>query len=69
MFSGTAALGCLLCALPASAIEFGEGALEGTLDTTLSHGLTFRIEERETRVEDFRSANSNDGNLNYGRGS
>ncbi|MCY4452068.1 MAG: DUF1302 domain-containing protein [Immundisolibacterales bacterium] len=66
--AGTAALGCLLFALSAPAIEFGEGALEGTLDTTLSHGLTFRIEGREARVNDFRSANSNDGNLNYGRG-
>ena len=68
VIAGTAALGSLLCAPPAPAIEFGEGALEGTLDTTLSHGLTFRIEGREARVNDFRSANSNDGNLNYGRG-
>ena len=66
--SVTAALGCLLCALPASAIDFGAGAFEGTLDTTLSHGLTFRVEEREARFEDFRSANANDGNRNYGRG-
>ena len=68
VLAGSATLGSLLCALPAPAIEFGEGALEGTLDTTVSHGLTFRIEGREERVEDFRSANSNDGNLNYGRG-
>ena len=66
--SWAAALGGMLCALPVPAIQFGEGALEGSLDTTVSHGLTFRIEGHEGRVKDFRSANANDGNLNYGRG-
>ena len=63
-----AALGCFLFALPAPAVEIIEGEFQGSLDTTLSHGMTFRIAEREDRVYDYRSANSNDGNLNYDRG-
>ena len=66
--TGSAVLGGLLIALPAQAIEFGEGEFQGSLDTTLSHGVTFRVEEREARADDYRSANSNDGNLNYDRG-
>ena len=61
-------LGFVLHALPVQAIEFGQGEVQGSLDTTISHGITWRVEEREDRVHDFRSANSNDGNLNYGRG-
>ena len=66
---GAAALGCLLLAVPVPAVElFAEGDLRGSLDTTLSHGATFRVGERQARADDYRSANSNDGNLNYGRG-
>ena len=65
---GAAALGFLLHAAPAPAIEISEGELQGSLDTTLSHGLTFRVGERQSRADDYRSANSNDGNLNYDRG-
>ena len=61
-------LGFVLHALPAQAIEFGQGEVQGSLDTTISHGITWRVEGREERVHDFRSANSNDGNLNHGRG-
>ena len=67
--SGSAVLlGFVLHALPVQAIEFGQGEVQGSLDTTISHGMTWRVEEREERVRDFLSANSNDGNLNYGRG-
>ena len=63
------ALGSLLIALPAPAIEFGEGEVQGSLDTTISHGITWRVGARdEGRVGNFLSANSNDGNLNYDRG-
>ena len=61
-------LGFTLHAAPVHAIEFGEGDVQGSLDTTISHGITWRVGAREERVDDFRSANSNDGNLNYDRG-
>ena len=62
-------LGFVLHALPVQAIEFGQGEVQGSLDTTISHGITWRVEDRdEERVGSFLSANSNDGNLNYDRG-
>ena len=62
-------LGFVLHALPVHAIEFGQGEVQGSLDTTISHGITWRVGDREEeRVGNFLSANSNDGNLNYGRG-
>ena len=64
--AGALALGGFLHALPAQAIEFGDGDLEGSLDTTISHGMTFRVAKREAELAD--GANSNDGNLNYDRG-
>ena len=69
-FSASAiVLGSLLHALPAQAIELGQGEVQGSLDTTLSHGATWRVEKREEdRAGDFRSANVNDGNYNYDRG-
>ena len=60
------ALGGLLYGLPVQAIEFGDGEVRGSLDTTISHGLTFRVAERD--LEQAAKANSNDGNLNYDRG-
>ena len=63
------ALGSLLIASSAPAIELGEGEVQGSLDTTISHGITWRVGARdEGRVGNFLSANSNDGNLNYDRG-
>ena len=64
--AGALALGGLLHALPAQAIEFGDGEFQGSLDTTISHGLTFRVEERNDELAS--GANDNDGNLNYDRG-
>ena len=60
------ALGGLLCGLPAQAIEFDDGPITGSLDTTISHGLTFRIEDRNPELA--ADVNGNDGNLNYDRG-
>ena len=60
------ALGGLLGAMPAQAFEFGEGEFQGSLDTTISHGLTFRVGKRDPLLAG--KTNSNDGNLNYGRG-
>jgi len=64
--AGALALGGLLCGLPVQAIEFGDGEFQGSLDTTISHGLTFRVESRNPELAG--KTNSNDGNLNYDRG-
>jgi len=64
--AGALALGGLLCGLPVQAIEFGDGAFQGSLDTTISHGLTFRVGKRNPDLAG--KTNSNDGNLNYDRG-
>ena len=60
------ALGGLLGAMPAQAFEFGEGEFQGSLDTTISHGLTYRVGKRDPLLAG--KTNSNDGNLNYSRG-
>ena len=64
--AGALALGGFLHAQPAQAIEFGDGDLQGSLDTTISHGMTFRVANRDPELAG--GANSNDGNLNYDRG-
>ena len=60
------ALGGLLHAMPGQAIEFGEGEFQGSLDTTISHGMTFRVEKRNSVLAE--DTNGNDGDLNYDRG-
>ena len=60
------ALGGLLHALPAQAIEFGDGEFQGSLDTTISHGLTFRVGKHDPEYSE--EVNGNDGDLNYDRG-
>lgn len=44
-----AVLGALV-ALPASAIEFGEGDFTGSLNTTLSYGASMRVQERDDNL-------------------
>ena len=66
MTLGAIAVGGILQVLPASAIEFDEGELWGSIDTTLSHGLTFRVQKRNDELAG--DINGNDGNLNYKRG-
>ena len=63
---GAAVLGGLLHAPPAKAVEFGDGAFSGSLDTTISHGITFRVEDRNGELA--ADTNGNDGDLNYDRG-
>ena len=60
------ALGWFLFAPPGYAVEFGEGEFYGSLDTTISHGVIIRVEERDDYLAG--EVNSNDGNLNYDRG-
>ena len=60
------ALGAVGSPPPAQAIDLSNGDMRLTLDTTLSHGLTFRVEERDDLLAG--DVNGNDGNLNYDRG-
>ena len=63
---GAVALGGFLNVLPVQAFEFGDGDFQGSLDTTVSHGMTYRVEKRSDGLA--ADANGNDGNLNYDRG-
>ncbi|MDE0097889.1 MAG: DUF1302 family protein, partial [Gammaproteobacteria bacterium] len=63
---GAVAVGGLLNVLPVQAFEFGDGDFQGSLDTTVSHGMTYRVEKRNDELAG--DANGNDGNLNYDRG-
>ena len=53
---------------PAQAVDFSDGDLRLSLDTTLSHGLTFRVEEPHENIGHYTLVNNNDGNLNYDTG-
>ncbi len=59
---------------PASALPADIGPLEGSLDTTVSVGMSLRIEERDpalvaqTNGGRQASANTDDGNLNFSQG-
>lgn len=64
--AGAAVLGGLLEAAPARAVEFGNGGYRGSVDTTISQGMTFRVGKRDKTLAG--KTNSNDGNLNYDRG-
>jgi hypothetical protein len=62
-----------MAAWPAGAFEFGQGDWNGNLDTTLSYGLIWRVQDRDERLigtangGTARSVNYDDGNLNYKR--
>lgn len=59
------ALGTLLYAMPASSQGIPGADVSATANFTLNHGLIFRASERDDTLA---SVNSDDGNLNYGRG-
>ncbi len=61
-----AVMNCLLWTGPAGAVDLSSGEIEARLDTTLSYGVTFRVEERDKELTD--RVNDNDGDLNYDRG-
>ncbi|HNS27715.1 MAG TPA: DUF1302 domain-containing protein [Steroidobacteraceae bacterium] len=71
-----AAVSCAVAAPAALAFEFQNesGTLRGSWDTTLSYGQAWRIEDRDCRLIASanggcgRSANGDDGDLNYGHG-
>lgn len=54
-----------LAAAPAAAVEFETGGARLSLDTTLSHGLSYRVGDRDDKVI---GVNSDDGDLNYDGG-
>ena len=56
----------LLQVSPTRAVEFGENGYQGSLDTIISYGLTYRVEGRDDALAS--DTNGNDGNLNYDRG-
>ena len=51
---------------PAQAVDLSDGDMRLSLDTTLSHGLIFRVEDQADLL--ISDANGNDGDLNYKRG-
>ena len=63
--AGVAILGGLLHGTPAQAVELNYGDFQGSLDTTISHGMMFRVENRTAGLA--ADTNGNDGNLNYNR--
>lgn len=74
---GLAALFAILltwAAMPAAAVDFSKGDLEGSWDTTLSWGTQFRLDDPDLRLIGLPSGgsafsvNGDDGNLNYGTG-
>ena len=66
LVGGVVVLAAMLCAVPTQGFEFESGALQGSLDTTLSHGVTVRVGKRNATLA--ADTNGNDGNLNYDRG-
>lgn len=63
----------LLLVAPAAGFQFNAGELQGSLDTTVSYGLSWRVEERDDDIVGranggkANSVNGDDGNLNFGR--
>jgi len=60
-------------AAPAAAFQFSLGEVQGNLDTTLSYGLSWRMEDQDKRIVGppwgtAYSHNYDDGNLNYDKG-
>ncbi len=64
-------------ALPAQAFQFEYGELQGSLDTTLSYGVSWRVDDRDKEILGVAgtpesgsgfSVNNDDGNQNYATG-
>jgi len=72
--SVVALLAPIVVAGEAHAISFGEGELQGSLDTTLTVGALFRVQERDLDLVGVAnggrafSINGDNGNLNYDTG-
>ncbi|HDH15490.1 MAG TPA: DUF1302 family protein, partial [Gammaproteobacteria bacterium] len=63
-----------LTASPAQAFTFSSGDLQGSLDTTISYGARWRVQDRDQSIigkangGTANSVNGDDGNLNYDKG-
>ncbi len=64
----------MLCGTPAAAFQFELGELEGSLDSTVSYGMSWRMDDQDKDIIGLReggnaySSNGDDGNLNYDKG-
>lgn len=64
----------ILIATPAMAVDLSSDTVSASLDTTLSYGITARVQERDLDLVGIGNggnaygANADDGNLNYNRG-
>ena len=53
----------------ANAVDLSSGEVEASFDTTISYGVTVRVEEQDKDlIEGLSTVNRNDGDLNYKRG-
>ena len=63
----------MLCGTPAAAFQFDFGEVEGSLDSTISYGMSWRMSARDKDIIGTAnggraySVNGDDGNLNYDR--
>jgi hypothetical protein len=63
----------MLCGTPAAAFQFDFGEVEGSLDSTLSYGMSWRMSDQDKDIIGLAnggraySVNGDDGNLNYDR--
>ena len=59
---------------PAYAFQFEHGEIQGSLDTTLSFGASWRVQDQDSDIIGIAndgtaySVNADDGNLNYDKG-
>ena len=64
----------MLWGTPAAAFQFDFGEVEGSLDSTISYGMSWRVEDRDKDIIGLAnggnaySVNGDDGNLNYDDG-
>ncbi|MDG5468720.1 DUF1302 domain-containing protein [Deltaproteobacteria bacterium IMCC39524] len=63
----------MLCGTPAAAFQFDFGEVEGSLDSTISYGMSWRMSDQDKDIVGLAnggraySVNGDDGNLNYDR--
>jgi hypothetical protein len=63
----------MLCGTPAAAFQFDFGDVEGSLDSTISYGMSWRMSDQDKDIIGLAnggraySVNGDDGNLNYDR--
>lgn len=64
----------MLCGTPAAAFQFELGEIQGSFDSTLSYGLSWRMDKQDKDIISLQeggrafSGNFDDGNLNYDEG-